>query len=467
MDTREAELALLDNTLDIVVVLDAEGRFQYANAAVERVLGYEPAALLGSDAFDYIHPEDCPAVLGGFEDLVSTTDRTHDGAEFRFRDSEGSWVWLAARMSSERAARLGGYVVSCRDVTDRRRAEAEKRRAHEQLCNIAEHTTDVLWMFSADWEELLFVNSAYEELWGRSIEELEANPREFVRGAHPADRDGIREAMARLSAGEPVNLEYRVNADDEYQTWVWVQGYPIVDDDGTVTRAVGFARDVTDRRERERQLLVMDRLLRHNLRNDMNLVLGHAEQARDHGGEAVSDDIDKIVETGNGLLRTAEKERDIVALLASDGDPDAIDLLSVVRDACDAVRTRYPEATVETTLPAAARVRAIPKLSEAVVELLSNAVEHTDHDAPTVGLTVRLHDERVDLVVDDECSHISTQEIRVLRGERNVGSVYHSSGLGLWLVYWAVDRSGGEVTFETTDRGNAVTISLERVDPFD
>jgi PAS domain S-box-containing protein len=463
MDTAEAELALLDNTIDIVVVLDAEGRFRYANAAVERVLGYEPADLLGRNAFEYVHPDDRPAVLGRFDDLVSTANRTHDGAEFRFRDSEGSWVWLAARMSSERADRLGGYVVSCRDVTDRRRAEAEKHRAHEQLLNIAEHTNDVLWMFSADWDDVLFVNSAYEELWGRSIEELEANPREFVSGAHPADRAEIREAMARLSAGEPVDLEYRVNADDGYRTWVWVQGYPITDDDGTVTQAVGFARDVTDRRQRERQLLVMDRLLRHNLRNDMNLILGHAEQARDRGGEAVAADLDKVVETGRQLLRTVEKERDIVALLTSADGPEPIDLIDVVEDACDAVRATFPEATVETALPATARVYAVPKLSEAVFELLSNAVEHTDRDAPTVWLTVRLHDDRVDLVVDDECSHISTQEIRVLRGERNVGSVYHGSGLGLWLVYWAVDRSGGDVAFETTDRGNAVTISLDRV----
>jgi hypothetical protein len=54
----------------------------------------------------------------------------------------------------------------------------------------------------------------------------------------------------------------------------------------------------------------------------------------------------------------------------------------------------------------------------------------------------------------------------VLRGERDVRSVYHGSGLGLWLVYWAVDRSAGELAFETaTDagRGNTITVSLDRL----
>jgi PAS domain S-box-containing protein len=463
MDRAGTELALLDNTLDIVVVLDDEGQFQYANAALERVLGYDPAAVLGRNAFECIHPDDRESVVDRFVGLVTASDRTHDEAEFRFRDADGSWVWLSARMSSERAAGLGGYVVSCRDSTERRRAETEKHRAHERLSNIAEHTTDVLWMFSADWEELLFVNSAYEEVWGRSIEALAANSRDFIEGAHPADRDGIRAAMRQLSAGEPVDIEYRVNADTDYRTWVWARSHPIVDDDGTVTRVVGFARDVTDRRERERQLIVMDRLLRHNLRNEMNLILGHAEQVRERGGAAIDADLDRIVETGEHLLRTVDKERDIVALLTENAEPGPIDLVAVAADVCDRVRDANPTATVETTLPERATVRAVPKLSLAVFELLTNAIEHADTDAPRVSVSVHCDAERVELAVVDECPPIPLQEVRVLRGERDVRSVYHGSGLGLWLVYWAVDRSEGDLEFDTSERGNRVTITLDRL----
>jgi len=462
MDRAETELALLDNTLDIVVVLDDEGRFQYANAALERVLGYDPAAVLGRNAFECIHPDDRGSVVDRFVDLVTASDRTHDEAEFRFRDDDGSWVWLSARMSSERAAGLGGYVVSCRDITERRRAETEKHRAHERLSNIAEHTTDVLWMFSADWEELLFVNSAYEEVWGRSVEALAANSRDFIGGAHPADRDRIRAAMRRLSAGESVDVEYRVNIDTDYRTWVWARGHPIVDD-GTVTRVVGFARDVTDRRERERQLLVMDRLLRHNLRNEMNLILGHAEQVRERGGTAIDADLDRIVETGEHLLRTVDKERDIVALLTENAEPEPIDLVAVAADVCDRVRDANPAAAVETTLPERATVRAVPKLSLAVFELLTNAIEHADTNAPMVSVSVHCDAERVELAVVDECPPIPLQEVRVLRGERDVRSVYHGSGLGLWLVHWAVDRSEGDLEFDASERGNRVTITLDRL----
>ncbi|AUV80957.1 histidine kinase [Salinigranum rubrum] len=496
MDTTPVETVLLDRTLDIVVLLDESGRFRYANSAVERVLGYAPDDVLGRDALSLVHPDDRPRVSSVFTRLVDAAPRDADAralspTEFRYRAADGSWVWLAAQMSTEPALGSDEYVVTCRDVSPRREAEAEQRRTHQRFLTITEHTNDVLWMFSGDYSEVLFINSAYETVWGRSVDDLRADPTDFINGVHPADRDRVHETMARLSDGESVDLEYRVDATNSYRTWVWVQGYPLVDDDGSVSAVVGFARDVTDRRERERQLLVMDRLLRHNLRNEMNLILGHAEQARSNGGEAVEADVARIVRAGEHLLRTVDKERDVVGLLTNDPDPVVVDLVAVTTDICGRVRERYPEATIEVSLPETVDVRAVPKLSLAIYELLTNAVEHADVDDPTVTLTVRVDHEddgdgesvvgsddgvadsdddgaggtsdarTVTLSVADECPPIPIQEIRVLRGERDVRSVYHGSGLGLWLVYWAVDRSGGDLAFGSGTRGNTVSVTLD------
>lgn len=469
MDVRGVEAALLDHTLDIVVVLDESGCLQYANSALERVLGYAPDAFRGQNVLERVHPDDRSRVESDFRRLVEADPHGADETvlpptEFRYRAADDSWVWLAARMSTEPALASGEYVVSCRDVTARREAEADHRRVHQRLLTITEHTNDVLWMFSGDWTEVLFVNSAYETVWGRPVEDLRADPTDFVRGAHPVDRSGVERAMTRLSAGDPIDIEYRVNAANSYQTWVWVQGYPLVDDDGSVSAVVGFARDVTDRRERERQLLVMDRLLRHNLRNEMNLILGHAEQARSQGGVAVEADVARIVETGERLLRTADKERDIVALLTDETEPTVVDLAATATAACDRVRERHPEATIEVRVPETAPVRAVPKLSIAISELLTNAIRHAAAADPTVTLSITAEGDGVTLSVADECEPISVQEIRVLRGERDVRSVYHGSGMGLWLVYWAVDRSGGELEFRTAAEGNTVSISLDAVD---
>jgi PAS domain S-box-containing protein len=370
-------------------------------------------------------------------------------------------------MSNEPALGSDKYVVSCRDVTARHEAERERRQTNERLAHIAEHTKDALWLFSADWSELLFINSAYEELWGRSVADLEADPTDFLRGVHPADRDAVRACMEQVSAGTSVDLEYRVNADTGYQTWVWVQGYPITASDGRVSEVVGFARDITDRHERERQLLVMDRLLRHNLRNDMNIIRGHATQAGERGGAAVDADLAQIRRTSDRLMRTVEKERDIVALLTNDAQPGGVDLVATVETLVDRVRETYPDATVTLTLPETATVRGVPKLPLALYELLENAVEHAAVAAPTVSVTVTVDEDEgtVTLAVADDCPPIPIQEIRVLRGERDVRSVYHGSGLGLWLVHWAVKRSSGSLEFNTAaETGNTVLVTLDRHD---
>ncbi|MFB6142814.1 MAG: PAS domain-containing protein, partial [Halorientalis sp.] len=274
---------LLDTAQDVIVVLDEEGTCQYANAAAEPVLGYDSDDLVGRDVFEFMHPEDREAVRETFEETVTADEERTTQALFRFRSADGSWIWLESRMSNDLVSEVGGYVVSSRDVTDRVEAERARERTQTHLQELAANAADVLWMFTGDWSELLFVNEAYEAVYGGSVSDLRADPSRFLDCIHPADRDEVQDAMACISDGNEVDMEYRVNPDTDFNRWVWVRGRPVVED-GDVVRVVGFSRDVTDRRRRERQLTVMDNLLRHNLRNDLNTVLLSARMIADDPG---------------------------------------------------------------------------------------------------------------------------------------------------------------------------------------
>lgn len=138
------------------------------------------------------------------------------------------------------------------NVVGLQRARTVTAETERRLGTIAEHSPDIVWEFTADWEELLFINPAYEEVSGRSVPELRAHPETFLESIHPEDRSGVRAAMERLSAGESIDIEYRMNAQEEYGRWVWTQGEPVFDEAGNVESVVGFVRDITERRERER-----------------------------------------------------------------------------------------------------------------------------------------------------------------------------------------------------------------------
>lgn len=463
MQQSESLGLLLDHTQDKIALVEPDGTFTYVNQAAERMLGFEPSELVGENAFAFMHPEDVDEVRRTLERAIQSETLTEETVEYRHRTSDGDWVWLESRMSNITDEALDGYVVSSRDVTDRVQAEQERAETASRLEGIATVASDVLWMFDGDWSELLFVNPAYTDIFGGSIESTQQDPDMFLETVHPEDRPAVEDAMACLSAGKSVDMEYRVNPGKGYKRWVWVQAEPITSD-GEVVRIVGFARDITDRRRRERQLVVMDNLLRHNLRNDLNVVLGQADLIADAVPD-VSEHTAIIRRVGEQLLQSAEKEREIIDLLTEQQGRQRIDLREAVHESVETVRERHPDATVEVTAPEPTAVYGRPELGLAVIELLENAILHSDDSDPTVQLHLRETGAHVELTVEDDGTAIPRIEADVLTGDHDMTNVYHSSGLGFWLIYWAVELSNGHVAAHyDEDSGNRITVSLPRAE---
>ena len=464
MSASEPYGLLLDQAQDKVALLSVDGVYTYVNAAAEGILGFEPEELVGTNAFEYVHPDEREAVRRTFEGAIRTDEFTEVTTEYRHRTRDGSWVWLESRMSNLTDGELDGFVISSRDVTDRVEAEREREEATAHLREIAAVSSDVLWMFDADWSELLFANPAYEEIYGASIDEVRGDPSTFLDAIHPDDRPAVEEAMEALSAGSSVDMEYRVNAAENYKRWVWVQGEPIVED-GEVVRITGFTKDVTDRRRRERQLVVMDNLLRHNLRNDLNIVLGKVEELEAEVPES-GEHTAVIRRVGESLLNTAEKEREVIELITDQRETDPIDLRSVVEEAVETVRERHPEGSIAVEELDAVVVDGRCELRSAVIELLENPFQHSDDGAPAVTVGLRRTEAGAELVVEDDLPPIPAVEVDVLTGDHDMSQVYHSSGLGFWLVYWSVELSNGDIAVDTDTagggRGNRVTVSLPR-----
>lgn len=136
------------------------------------------------------------------------------------------------------------------------------QQAEQRLIEVADNTDQVIFVFDADWNELLFVSAAYEELWERSISELRRDPTAFLNDILPEDRDRVRDAMDRLTAGESIKRTVCVTLDEDTERWIEIRGEPIRDESGTVVRIAGFGVDVTDakrrrqRRERQREALL-------------------------------------------------------------------------------------------------------------------------------------------------------------------------------------------------------------------
>jgi PAS domain S-box-containing protein len=178
------------------------------------------------------------------------------------------------------------------------RSRQAVQETERKLSELAERTDDVLFMFNGDWTELLFINSAYEEIWGGSIDELAENPRSFLEVIHPEDQEKARASMDRLLGGDASTVEYRVVPPDGDTRWIQGETKPIQDEDGNVVRIVGLVRDITEQKERELHLeTIIDNLpgyvYRHGYNPDypLEFVKGDADQITGYTATELEDEV--------------------------------------------------------------------------------------------------------------------------------------------------------------------------------
>ncbi|WP_424019313.1 histidine kinase N-terminal 7TM domain-containing protein [Halorientalis pallida] len=221
--------------------------------------------------------------------------------------------------------------------------------------------------------------------------------------------------------------------------------------DGTDGHIV-LIHDVTDRRNRVQQLDVLNRVLRHNLRNEMNVIYGYADRLDD--GEAV----DRIQEKAMRMVTLGDKAREIDRILDDEGDGDPITVSQVLDLEIERARETYPDVTFESTAPDGDATCDRP-LGAVLRNLLENAAEHNDSDEPWVRVDARIEGDEAVIDVVDNGPGIPAEERSVLRTKEET-PLQHSSGLGLWLVSWGIERLGGTVTIVESDE-SGTTIRLE------
>ena len=245
---------------------------------------------------------------------------------------------------------------------------------------------------------------------------------------------------------------------------------PIHDPNGTLLGYSLVLRDVTERRTREQRLAVLNRVLRHNLRNEMSIIQSHADLLA-HQEEPVPPETarTKITRTADRLIGLGEKARTVEQLLAE--PPIAEEetrLRQTVDDVIDAVGRDYPDCEFEIDVPDELTVSVNRWVLTPVLEnVIENAVEHNDADVPRVEVQAvsDIDQSSITLTVVDNGPGLPDHEQAVIE-TGNVSPLEHGSGLGLWVTKWGITRLGGTLSLGTVEpRGTVVTLRFPRDGP--
>lgn len=216
--------------------------------------------------------------------------------------------------------------------------------------------------------------------------------------------------------------------------------------------------------QRAQQITVLNRGLRHNIRNELNVLMGWLDKVDRDVSREHAEHIQRSLRAARDIGSLAKQARNIQNMLADDHEITEHDLVAVTRSQLDSARAEHVAVSFDTEFPTSAPVLAIDCIREAVWEGIENAVVHNDSEQPQVSLCIeRLEDDeqRWQLTIADNGPGIPRQERKVLEREQE-DQLEHGSGLGLWYLKWLVDQSGGTLQFTESgfNTGTAVQILL-------
>ena len=407
------------------------------------------------DALSFCHPEDRPRMKAAIDRAIEDGE-PHD-LEFRIVTADDDLRWVRAQ---GRPTREDGETVRLRgtfqDITERKEREQELRlrtRAMDEAgvgISIADATEPDT--------PLVYVNDAFTDLTGYDREAAIGSNCRFLQGPETEETsvDVIRAAIEHEETRTTELLNYRANGTP---FWNELTVTPVADSAGETSHFIGIQRDVTSRKRRERLIGVLNRVLRHNLRNDMNVVAGLGETIAAAADGEVATYAETMTETARDLVAVSEKAEAVETALRDDPAPRPLDVVEVVEETVADLREAHPAATIRCELPGEQQALATERLEMVLVELVENAIA-AGGTKVTVAVVPPEDDRgRVDVEVRDDGPGLPAMEARVLK-QASESPVDHGSSFGLWMVNWLVTGMGGEVDVATED-GTTVTIALQ------
>jgi len=229
--------------------------------------------------------------------------------------------------------------------------------------------------------------------------------------------------------------------------------------DGQTEMLAGVFTDLTERRRHTRALRILNRVLRHNIRNDINVVVGHVEQlAALVDDETAQESVSKIRNRLGGVIDSADTARDLEHLLNAQERAvvSTLPLGETLRPTIERADREFDAHFEYVDAFESAHVVANDTVRRVLWEVLENAVEHNTSPEPVVEVSLDVREERVVVSVADNGPGVFESRREMIFGREEIDQVHHGNGFSLFFVDQVMKTYGGDVWVESNDPHGAV-----------
>jgi len=443
---REKELAeerafteqALDTLEDVFYVVETDGTLTRWNERLGAVTGHSDVTLDGKDIRTLFAEDDHDRISGAIEEAIETGTATVEARLLTAASEEVSYELTGKRLTDPHGEFVGIVGIG-RDLSERKERKAEIQFARD-LLDQTERIADVGgWEIETATDEVFWTENLFDML---GVDYGQAPPLGEALDVYlEEDRQRVANAIeTAVAAAESFDVEARFERHDGELRWFRIQGKPVLQD-GEVVRLRGAVQDITDHKQREKQLEQFASIVSHDLRNPLNVAEGRLELARE---ECDSEHLPSVAQAH-------ERMRDLIAdlLELARGDErvsamELVDLGELAGQCWNAVETGDAALVNEAETHFHADQSQLRQLLE---NLIRNAVEHGGDD-----VTITIGDQPDGFYVADDGQGIPPED-REQVFEPGYSTSTEGTGFGLSIIRQITEAHGWTVSLDTSTDG--------------